>query len=208
MKTRKSKKHYHHKSGSDIHGRGVAMDSPKFHPNPPCPTLLRPVGGPSPKQPFGRFRGGPPVGQAAFGRLIPLWTSHAIRLCWHLNHLPNLVFCCCRMAPWVKMWQNLDNDSGTCHAYSYFTLCGRPSLVRSVGLLPRCLRLGKVLSDCKSYFIYFVMPQIKKLQAQCGMVWKLSASSPSNRDELKIRVSFSFFRNETFISTNRLLNTL
>jgi hypothetical protein len=26
--------------------QGVAMDSQKFHPGPPCPTLLRPAGGP------------------------------------------------------------------------------------------------------------------------------------------------------------------
>jgi hypothetical protein len=34
---------------------------------PPCPTLLRSVGGPPLKQPY--------------GRLLPLWTPHAIRLC-------------------------------------------------------------------------------------------------------------------------------
>jgi hypothetical protein len=26
--------------------QGVVMDYPKFHPDPPCPTLLRPAGGP------------------------------------------------------------------------------------------------------------------------------------------------------------------
>jgi hypothetical protein len=34
------------------------MDSLKFHPGLPCPTLLRPAGGPPPKQPYGRFWGG------------------------------------------------------------------------------------------------------------------------------------------------------
>jgi hypothetical protein len=37
----------------------VAMDSLKFHPGPPCPTLLGPVGRPPLKQPYSRFRGGP-----------------------------------------------------------------------------------------------------------------------------------------------------
>jgi hypothetical protein len=52
--------------------QGVAMDFLKFHPGPPCPTLLRPAGGPPLKQ---------PAGQAACGRLLPLWTPHAVRLC-------------------------------------------------------------------------------------------------------------------------------
>jgi hypothetical protein len=33
------------------------MDSLKYHPGPPCPTLLRPTGEPSLKWPYGRFRG-------------------------------------------------------------------------------------------------------------------------------------------------------
>jgi hypothetical protein len=60
--------------------QGVAMDSPKFHPGPPCPTLLRPAGGPLLKRYNGRFRGGQPTRQAACGRLLPLWSPHALRL--------------------------------------------------------------------------------------------------------------------------------
>jgi hypothetical protein len=56
------------------------MDSRKYHSAPPCPTLLRPAGGPLLKRPEGCFRGGPPKGWAACGRLLPLWTPHAIRL--------------------------------------------------------------------------------------------------------------------------------
>jgi hypothetical protein len=52
-------------------GRGVAMESLKFHLGPPCPTLLCPAGGTPLKQPYGRFRGGPLAGRAACGRLLP-----------------------------------------------------------------------------------------------------------------------------------------
>jgi hypothetical protein len=45
----------------------VAMDSLEFHPCLICPTFLCPAGG-------------PPTGQTAYGRLIPLWTPHAICL--------------------------------------------------------------------------------------------------------------------------------
>jgi hypothetical protein len=61
--------------------QGVGMDSLKFHRCPLCPTLLRPAGGPPPKWPYIRFRGGPPARQAACGRLLPFWTPHAVRLC-------------------------------------------------------------------------------------------------------------------------------
>jgi hypothetical protein len=46
-------------TGGDIMGvwQGVAMDSLKYHQGPPCPTLLRPAGGPPLKQPYGHFRG-------------------------------------------------------------------------------------------------------------------------------------------------------
>jgi hypothetical protein len=37
--------------------QGVAMDSLKFHQGPPCPSLLRLMGGPPLKRPYGRFRG-------------------------------------------------------------------------------------------------------------------------------------------------------
>jgi hypothetical protein len=47
--------------------QGVAMDSLKFHPGPPFPTLLCPVGG-------------PPTRRAACGRFLLPWTPHAERL--------------------------------------------------------------------------------------------------------------------------------
>jgi hypothetical protein len=47
-----------------------------FYPGPPCPILLRPVGGPPLKQPYSRFRDGLPALRAAWGRLLPLWTPH------------------------------------------------------------------------------------------------------------------------------------
>jgi hypothetical protein len=56
------------------------MDSLKFHPGPPCLTLISPAGGPPLKRPYGHFRGGLPTEHAACGRLLPLWTPHAVRL--------------------------------------------------------------------------------------------------------------------------------
>jgi hypothetical protein len=53
--------------------QGVAMDSLKFHPGLPCPTLLCPVGGPSLKRLYGRFRGGPLAERAACGHRLTLW---------------------------------------------------------------------------------------------------------------------------------------
>lgn len=44
--------------------QGVTMDFLKFHPGPPWPILLSPVGGPSLKRPYDHFRGGPPAGVA------------------------------------------------------------------------------------------------------------------------------------------------
>jgi hypothetical protein len=58
----------------------VAKESLTFHVGPPCPTLLRPVGGPSLKRPYGRVTGSPPAGHAACACLLPLWTPHAVRL--------------------------------------------------------------------------------------------------------------------------------
>jgi hypothetical protein len=59
--------------------QGVSTDSLKFHPGPPCPTLLRPVGGPPLKQFSDCLGGGPPTGQAACGLLLPPWIPHAVR---------------------------------------------------------------------------------------------------------------------------------
>jgi hypothetical protein len=61
--------------------QGMAMDSLNFHLGPPCPTLLRPAGGPSLKRPYGCFRDGPPAGRVACGCLLPLCTPHAVRPC-------------------------------------------------------------------------------------------------------------------------------
>jgi hypothetical protein len=60
--------------------QGVAKDSLKFHPCPPCPTLLCPVGEPPLKRPHNRFRDGVPEKEAVCGHLRPLWTPHAVRL--------------------------------------------------------------------------------------------------------------------------------
>jgi hypothetical protein len=46
------------------------------------PTLLCSAGGPPLKQPYGRFRVGPPAGLVACGRLLPFWTPHAVSLFW------------------------------------------------------------------------------------------------------------------------------
>jgi hypothetical protein len=61
------------------------MNFLKFHLGPPCPTVLRPAGGPPLKQHFGHFRGGPPTGQAACGRPLPLWTPHIVHLWMKTN---------------------------------------------------------------------------------------------------------------------------
>jgi hypothetical protein len=66
---------------NQAHTAGVSPDSLKFHPGPPCSILLRPVGGPPPKRPYGRFKGVPPTGQAACGRLLPPWIPHAVQAC-------------------------------------------------------------------------------------------------------------------------------
>jgi hypothetical protein len=61
------------------------MDSLKYHSDPLCSTLLRPAGGPPLKRPYDRFRGDFPTGWAACSRLLPLRTSHAVRLRRHLT---------------------------------------------------------------------------------------------------------------------------
>jgi hypothetical protein len=50
------------------------MDSLKFHPGHPCPTLLCSVNGPPLKRLHSHFRGGPPGEWATCGHLLPLWT--------------------------------------------------------------------------------------------------------------------------------------
>jgi hypothetical protein len=61
---------------------GVAIDSLKFHLGLQYPTPLYFVGGPRLKPPYRHFRRGPPAKWAACSRILPLWTPHAIRLCW------------------------------------------------------------------------------------------------------------------------------
>jgi hypothetical protein len=53
----------------------VALVSLKYHPGPPCPS--RPCWRASIEQPHGRFRGGPPAWQAAFGQLFGQLTPYA-----------------------------------------------------------------------------------------------------------------------------------
>jgi hypothetical protein len=60
----------------------VSTDSLKFHLGPPCPTLLRPAGGPPLKRPYSRFWGGLPAGRAVCGRLLPPWIALAVRDCF------------------------------------------------------------------------------------------------------------------------------
>jgi hypothetical protein len=57
--------------------QGVTMDSLKFHPGQPCSTCLLPGARSLLKQPYGLFRGSPPIGRAACGPLLPPWTPHA-----------------------------------------------------------------------------------------------------------------------------------
>jgi hypothetical protein len=75
--------------------RGVSKASLKYHPGPPCSTLLRPAGGRPPKRPYGRFGGGPPAGRVACAVLYPLGypmpygpAPHLTRL-WRLFGFPS-----------------------------------------------------------------------------------------------------------------------
>jgi hypothetical protein len=54
--------------------QGVAMVSLRFYAGLPCPTLLNPAGRPALR--------------AACGHLLPLWTPHAVRLCWVIDLAP------------------------------------------------------------------------------------------------------------------------
>jgi hypothetical protein len=63
---------------------GVAMDSLKYHSSTSCLTLLHCVGRTPLKWPYCRFRGSPPIGWSACTLLLPLWTPHAVHLCF--NH--------------------------------------------------------------------------------------------------------------------------
>jgi hypothetical protein len=57
--------------------QGVTMDFLKFHPGPPCFTVICLAGG---------LPGvGLPAGWVACGCLLPFWTPHAVRLCISLQ---------------------------------------------------------------------------------------------------------------------------
>jgi hypothetical protein len=51
--------------------KGVAMDSLKFNPDQPCPTLICPASRLSLKLPYSRFRGGEPTGQGCVAVFYP-----------------------------------------------------------------------------------------------------------------------------------------
>jgi hypothetical protein len=70
------------------------MDFLKFHPGLPCLILLHPAGIPTLKRPYSRFRGGPPAGQVACSRLLPLWTPLAVRLYICSHRKSRFVFEC------------------------------------------------------------------------------------------------------------------
>jgi hypothetical protein len=82
--------------------QGVALDSLKFHPGLPCPTLLRPAGGPPLKRPHGHFSGSPPTRRVPaaffypFGHRSPyvcslhlfLWIPHKVsQICLEVQKL-------------------------------------------------------------------------------------------------------------------------
>jgi len=60
--------------------QGVAMDSLKFHPSPPCPTLLCPAGEPPLRRPYSHFRGGLPAGRAACAHPTPYAYAFSVYL--------------------------------------------------------------------------------------------------------------------------------
>jgi hypothetical protein len=61
--------------------QGVAMDSLKFHPGPPCQTILHHADGPPLKWPQGRFRGSLPAGGVPCGRLLHFGIPHVVWIC-------------------------------------------------------------------------------------------------------------------------------
>jgi hypothetical protein len=67
--------------------QGVAMDSLKLHPGPPCPTLLRPAVAPPPKRPYDRFGAGPPAERAACGRFLSPSIPHVVRAWFPLDRM-------------------------------------------------------------------------------------------------------------------------
>jgi hypothetical protein len=83
--------------------QGMTMYSVKFHPGPPCPTLLHPAGGIPLRLPYDRFWGGPPAGRGACGRPLPFWTPHAARLCLLLK---TGLFIVRREEEKIKFWHN------------------------------------------------------------------------------------------------------
>jgi hypothetical protein len=54
--------------------QGVTMESLKFHPGLPCPTLLRPVDGPHLKRPYSHFRRPAALLSSTLLDTVRLWT--------------------------------------------------------------------------------------------------------------------------------------
>jgi hypothetical protein len=80
--------------------QGVTMDSVKFHPGPPCPTLLRPAGGPPQGWPACRV-GGLRQSYTPLDtpRHAPMAGCHAVSSCHFYVRTTNqrlfIVYCCC-----------------------------------------------------------------------------------------------------------------
>jgi hypothetical protein len=58
---------------------------PKVSLGPAMPYPSTPYGRPPPETALQLFQGWPPVGRAAFGRLLPPWIPYAVRLCHRLT---------------------------------------------------------------------------------------------------------------------------
>jgi hypothetical protein len=67
--------------------QGVSIDSLKFH-------LLHPAGWPPLRRSYGRFRGGPPPGRAACGRLLHPWTRYDNRYSVVTHKFSDVSLCC------------------------------------------------------------------------------------------------------------------